>query len=184
MLLLVLHRPDSWRGFLYIYLLSFPRFSTFCIDWFALYFFYFWWHDSENTEYFWVIVILLWTTQPWITSVQGELKKSWPAIMYTLNCSYNYYNVMKIPLLSSHYVTWPPFQTHYHTLSYIIIHYHTLKQMKFKPSQNKTRLQQKHFRIFYDLLWEKGVFTLLSNLQNLQNHLLCCKKKANQVWQN
>ena len=29
------HRPDSWRGFLHIYLLSFPRFWTFCIDWFA-----------------------------------------------------------------------------------------------------------------------------------------------------
>ena len=25
------------------------------------------------------------------------------------------------------------------------MHYHTLKQMKFKPSQNKTRLQWEHF---------------------------------------
>ena len=30
------HRPDSWRGFLYIYLLSFPGFWTFCINWFAV----------------------------------------------------------------------------------------------------------------------------------------------------
>ena len=29
------HRPDSWRGFLYIYFLSFSRFWTFCIDWFT-----------------------------------------------------------------------------------------------------------------------------------------------------
>ena len=27
----LLDRPDSWQGFLYIYLLSFPRFQTFCI---------------------------------------------------------------------------------------------------------------------------------------------------------
>ena len=29
------HRPDSCRGFLYICLLLFPRFCTFCIEWFA-----------------------------------------------------------------------------------------------------------------------------------------------------
>ena len=28
----LLHRPGSWRGFLYIYLLTFPRFWTFCIE--------------------------------------------------------------------------------------------------------------------------------------------------------
>ena len=32
------HRPDSWRGFLYICLLSFPRFWTFFIEWFAFLF--------------------------------------------------------------------------------------------------------------------------------------------------
>ena len=32
------HRPDSWQGFLFIYLLSFPRFRTFSIDWFAFLF--------------------------------------------------------------------------------------------------------------------------------------------------
>ena len=32
------HRPDSWQGFLYIYLLSFPRFRPFCTDWFAVLF--------------------------------------------------------------------------------------------------------------------------------------------------
>ena len=31
------HRLDSWRGFLYICLLSFPRFWTFFIDWFAFF---------------------------------------------------------------------------------------------------------------------------------------------------
>ena len=30
--------PNSWRGFLYIYLLSFPRFWTFCFEWFAFLF--------------------------------------------------------------------------------------------------------------------------------------------------
>ena len=29
------HRPDSWQGFLYIYLLSLPRLRTSCFDWFA-----------------------------------------------------------------------------------------------------------------------------------------------------
>ena len=32
------HRPDSWQGFLFIYLLPFPTFRTFCIDWFAFLF--------------------------------------------------------------------------------------------------------------------------------------------------
>ena len=40
------HRPDFWRGFyMYIYqmdLLSFPRFWTFCIDWFAVLFLMAW----------------------------------------------------------------------------------------------------------------------------------------------
>ena len=36
------HWPDSWRGFLYIYLLLFPRFWTFCIDWFAFLFLMAW----------------------------------------------------------------------------------------------------------------------------------------------
>ena len=33
----ILHRPDSWWGFLYIRLI-FPRFWTFCIEWFAFLF--------------------------------------------------------------------------------------------------------------------------------------------------
>ena len=28
------HRPNSWRGFMFIYLLLFPRFWTLCVDWF------------------------------------------------------------------------------------------------------------------------------------------------------
>ena len=32
------HRPDSWQGYFFIYLLSFPRFRTFSIDWFAFLF--------------------------------------------------------------------------------------------------------------------------------------------------
>ena len=35
----IFHRPDSWQGFLYIYLFSFPRFQSFCIEWFASLFF-------------------------------------------------------------------------------------------------------------------------------------------------
>ena len=31
-------RPDFWLGVLYIDLLSFPRFWTFCIEWFRFYF--------------------------------------------------------------------------------------------------------------------------------------------------
>ena len=41
------HRPDSWRGFLYIYLLSFPRSGLSVLT--GLHF-YFWWRDNENTE--------------------------------------------------------------------------------------------------------------------------------------
>ena len=33
------YRPGCWWGLLYIYLLSFPRFWTFCIEWFAFLFF-------------------------------------------------------------------------------------------------------------------------------------------------
>ena len=33
------HRPNSWRGFMFIYLLSFPRFWTLCVDWFPFLFF-------------------------------------------------------------------------------------------------------------------------------------------------
>ena len=29
------HRPDSWQGFLYIYLVSLPRLRTSSFDWFA-----------------------------------------------------------------------------------------------------------------------------------------------------
>ena len=36
------HRPDSWRGLLRIYLLLFPRFWTFCIEWFAILFLIAW----------------------------------------------------------------------------------------------------------------------------------------------
>ena len=32
----MLHRPDSLRGSLYVYLLSFPRFGAFCFEWFAV----------------------------------------------------------------------------------------------------------------------------------------------------
>ena len=32
------YRPDSWQGYFFIYLLSFPRFRTFSIDWFAFLF--------------------------------------------------------------------------------------------------------------------------------------------------
>ena len=32
------HRPDSRQGFLFIYLLPFPRFRAFSIDWFAFLF--------------------------------------------------------------------------------------------------------------------------------------------------
>ena len=34
----ILHRPESWQCVLYIHLLSFPRFYTFCIEWFAFIF--------------------------------------------------------------------------------------------------------------------------------------------------
>lgn len=44
----MLHSPDFWWVFFYIYFLSCPRFWTFCIGLFAA--FYFWWHDSENRE--------------------------------------------------------------------------------------------------------------------------------------
>ena len=36
------HRPDSWQGYFFIYLLSFPRFRTFSIDWFAFLFLMAW----------------------------------------------------------------------------------------------------------------------------------------------
>ena len=35
-------KSHSWRGFLYIYILSFPRFWTFCIEWFAFLFLISW----------------------------------------------------------------------------------------------------------------------------------------------
>ena len=44
----ILHRPDSWQGFLYIYLLSFLRFQTFCIKRFP--FLLLLSHMSENRE--------------------------------------------------------------------------------------------------------------------------------------
>ena len=43
------HRPDSWQGFLNIYLLSFPRFMNFCIDRFPFLFLLS--HVSENREF-------------------------------------------------------------------------------------------------------------------------------------
>ena len=36
------HRPESWRGLLYIYLLSFPRFWTLCFEWYAFLFLIVW----------------------------------------------------------------------------------------------------------------------------------------------
>ena len=36
------HRPESWRGLLYIYLLSFPRFWTFCFEWYGFLSFMVW----------------------------------------------------------------------------------------------------------------------------------------------
>ena len=33
------HRPDSWRGVLYIHLLLFPSFGTSCINWFEIFVF-------------------------------------------------------------------------------------------------------------------------------------------------
>ena len=44
----LLHRPDSWQGFLYIYPLSFPRFQSFCIKRFPFLFLLS--HLSENIE--------------------------------------------------------------------------------------------------------------------------------------
>lgn len=44
----MLHSPDFWWAFFYIYFLSCSRFWTFCTGWFA--FFYFWWHNNENRE--------------------------------------------------------------------------------------------------------------------------------------
>ena len=46
------HRPDSWQGFLYIYLLSFPRFQTFCIKRFPFLFLLS--HVSENRDQSWL----------------------------------------------------------------------------------------------------------------------------------
>ena len=41
------HKPDSWRSFLYTHLLSFSRFWTFCIEWFAILFLMAWqWKQS------------------------------------------------------------------------------------------------------------------------------------------
>ena len=45
----LLHRPDSWQGFLYIYLLSLPRFQTFCIKRFPFLFPVS--HVNENREF-------------------------------------------------------------------------------------------------------------------------------------
>ena len=36
------HRPESWRGLLYIYLLSFPRFWTLCFEWYPFLFLMVW----------------------------------------------------------------------------------------------------------------------------------------------
>ena len=44
------HRLDSWRGLLHIYLLLFPRFWTFCIEWFAILFLISWQWKREYTE--------------------------------------------------------------------------------------------------------------------------------------
>ena len=45
---IILPRRDSWQGFLYIHLLSFPTFWTFSIYGFH---FCFWWCDSQNKEF-------------------------------------------------------------------------------------------------------------------------------------
>ena len=46
-------RPKSWRGSLYICLLSFPRFLTWSVEWFWFNFIliYFGWRDAENQQY-------------------------------------------------------------------------------------------------------------------------------------
>ena len=58
------HRPDSWRGFLHIYLLSFPRFWTFCIDWFAF---------LRLIAWQWKHTILVW---PWGTNPRTSTLQS------------------------------------------------------------------------------------------------------------
>ena len=49
----LLHRPDSWQGFLYIYLLSLPGHWTFCFDWFAFLFLMAWQrkHRIQHKQY-------------------------------------------------------------------------------------------------------------------------------------
>ena len=64
--------PESWRGSLFMYLLSFPRFWT--IYWKVLIFslIYFEWRDTENQQYI-RLCRLVFTFVPWLKSLSEKL---------------------------------------------------------------------------------------------------------------
>ena len=78
------HRPDSWQGFLFIYLLSFLRFRTFCIDWFAFLFLMAWQWKHRI-----VFVIDYKELQLAQTAEINQLSEFWPLFVYTYTATFS-----------------------------------------------------------------------------------------------
>ena len=62
------HKPDFWRGFLCIYLLSFLTFWTFCIEWFKLFLFSMTWRWKQRTVDLWDVTKLPWNEE-WVREI-------------------------------------------------------------------------------------------------------------------
>ena len=78
------HRPDSWQGFLFIYLLSFPRFRTFCIDWFVFLFLMAWqWKHRIVFVFYYKELQLAQTAEI------NQLSEFWPLFVCTYTATFS-----------------------------------------------------------------------------------------------